>query len=259
MRGWLPTLREASSASLRLYCFHHAGGSPSIYREWSAHLPADVEVVPVLLPGRGLRLREQPYTSMAPLVDGVVAALRPTLDRPFAFFGHSMGALIAFETALALRRTAGFEPLQVFVSGCAPPHRHAAPERRRHDLDEPRLIELVKHLNAGGDAILEDTAIIRRRLPLLRADLAVCETYEVGEREPLDCPLTVYGALHDPIVTIDELDEWRDYTAASFLKRVFPGGHFFLMENARDQMMRLLGRELDALIGRYAQLERSAS
>jgi len=259
VKSWLPTLREASAARLRLYCFHHAGGGPSLYREWSADLPRDVEVVPVLLPGRGLRLREEPYTRMAPLVEGVLAAIRPTLDRPFAFFGHSMGALVAFETAHALRRAGDAGPLQVFVSGCAPPHRHAAPERRRHDLDEPRLIELVKHLNAGGDAILEDTAIIRRRLPLLRADLAVCETYVLGERRPLACPVTVYGALHDPIVTVDELDEWRDYTTASFLKRVFPGGHFFLMESARDQMMRLLGRELDALVDHHAWLERSAS
>ncbi len=258
-RGWLPTLREASSARLRLYCFHHAGGSPSIYRDWSTQLPADVEVVPVLLPGRGLRLREEPYTSMAPLVDGVLAAIEPTLDRPFAFFGHSMGALVAVETAHALRRAGRDEPLHVFVSACAPPHRHAAPERRRHDLDERRLIQLVKHLNGDGDGILDDTAIIRRRLPLLRADLAVCETYEYDERRPLDCPLTVYGALGDPIVTVPELDEWRDYTAASFLKRVFPGGHFFLIERARDQMMRLLGRELDVLIDRHTQLERSAS
>ncbi|HSN24945.1 MAG TPA: alpha/beta fold hydrolase, partial [Kofleriaceae bacterium] len=219
----------------------------------------DVEVVPVLLPGRGIRLREEPYTSMAPLVEGVLDAIVPALDRPFAFFGHSMGALVAFEIAHALRGARRAEPSQVFVSACAPPHRHAAPDRRRHDLDEPRLIQLVKHLNAGGDAILEDTAIIRRRLPLLRADLAVCETYQVGDRRPLGCPLTVYGAINDPIVTVAELDEWRDYTAASFLKRVFPGGHFFLMESARDQMMRLLGRELDVLLDRHARLERSAS
>lgn len=258
-KSWLPTLREASAAELRLYCFHHAGGSPSMYREWSTLLSGDIEVVPVLLPGRGLRLREEPYTSMAPLVDGVLAAITPTLDRPFAFFGHSMGALVAFETAHALRLSGGDEPLHVFVSGCAPPHRHASLDRRRHDLDERRLIQLVKHLNAGGDAILEDTAIIRRRLPLLRADLAVCETYRWDERGPLQCPLTVYGALDDPIVSVAELDEWRDYTAASFLKRVFPGGHFFLMEGARDQMMRLLGRELDVLLDRLARLERSAS
>ncbi len=259
VKGWLPTLRESSTAQLRLFCFHHAGGSPSVYRDWSAHLSSDVEVVPVLLPGRGLRLREEPYTSMAPLVEGVLAAIMPALDRPFAFFGHSMGALVAFEIAHSLRARGGAEPSQVFASACAPPHRHAAPERRRHDLDERRLIQLVKHLNGDGDGILDDTAIIRRRLPLLRADLAVCETYEVDERPPLDCPLTVYGALNDPIVSVTELDEWRGYTAASFLKRVFPGGHFFLMERARDQMMRLLGRELDVLLDRHARLERSAS
>jgi surfactin synthase thioesterase subunit len=258
-RGWLPTLREASAASLRLYCFHHAGGSPSMYRDWSSRLSRDVEVVPVLLPGRGLRLREEPYTSMAPLVDDVLAAITPTLDRPFALFGHSMGALVAFEIAHALRRTGAIEPSHVFVSACAPPHRHAAVDRRRHDLDERRLIDLVRHLNEGGDSILDDTGIIRRRLPLLRADLAVCETYEWDERAPLDCPLTVYGAVNDPIVPVPELDEWRAYTAASFLRRIFAGGHFYLMERARDPMMRLLGRELDVLLDRVAELERSAA
>ncbi len=258
----LPTLRERSTARLRLYCFHHAGGSPSTYRDWSPELPGDVEVVPVLLPGRGLRLREQPYTSMAPLLDGVLTAIEPTLDRPFAFFGHSMGALVAFELAHALEASGGVGPLQVFVSACAPPHRQTAPERRRHDLDDGSLIRLVKLLGGGGDWSLDDTDIIRRRLPLLRADLAVCETYEVGDRAPLGCPLTVYGAVNDPIVSVTELDEWRDYTAASFLRRVFPGGHFFLMEHARSQMLRLLGRELDVLIERHGDpmcLERSAS
>ncbi len=258
----LPTLREQSAARLRLYCFHHAGGGPSTYRDWSADLPGDVEVVPVLLPGRGLRLREQPYTSMRRLVDGVLAAIRPTLDRPFAFFGHSMGALVAFEIAHALRASGDTVPLQVFVSACAPPHRHTAPERRRHDLDDGSLIQLVKLLNAGGEWSLDDTAIIRRRLPLLRADLAVCETHEFGDRPPLDCPLTVYGAINDPIVSVGELAEWRDYTAASFLKRIFPGGHFFLMEQARCQMLRLLGRELAVLIDRHGEpmyRERSAS
>lgn len=258
-RRGLPNVRETSHARLRLYCFHHAGGSPSIYRDWSSHLPDDVEVVPVLLPGRGLRLREQPYTSMAPLVEDVLEAIQPTLDRPFAFFGHSMGALVAFETAHTLRLSGGAEPLHVFVSACAPPHRHAAPERRRHDLDERQLIQLVKHLNAGGDASLDDTAIIRRRLPLLRADLAVCETYELGDRRPLDCPLTVYGASHDPIVTVEELDEWRDYTDASFLKRVFAGGHFYLMERAKDQMLRLLAREIDVLVERHGELRLAGS
>src|SRR3569623_1996176 len=117
-----------------------------MYREWSADIRSDVEVVPMLLPGRGLRLREEPYTRMAPLVEGVLAAIRPTLDRPFAFFGHSMGALVAVEPAHALRRAGDAGPLQVFVSGCAPPHRHAAPERRWHALDEPRLVELVRRL-----------------------------------------------------------------------------------------------------------------
>jgi surfactin synthase thioesterase subunit len=207
-------------------------------------------------------LREAPYTSMAPLVEDALAAIAPTLDRPFAFFGHSMGALVAFETAHALASAGRAGPLQVFVSACAPPHRQAAPERRRHDIEEGRLIQLVRELNAGGDASLDDTAIIRRRLPLLRADLAVCETNELGDRGPLACPLTVYGALADPIVPVAELDEWRTYTAASFLKRVFPCGHFFLMEQARHQMMRLLGRELDVLIERHGepmQLARNAS
>jgi len=230
---------------LRLFCFPYAGGTPSVFRDWCHQLSTEVEVVSILLPGRGLRLREPPHREMAPLVRDVSAAIARKLERPFAFFGHSMGALVAFEVAHALRARALPGPSLLFVSGCRAPHLHGT--QRTHELPETGLIEAVRRLGGLGKEGGESD-LLQRKLPLLRADLAVCERYQVGSHEPLTCPITACGAVDDPIVSAESIEPWGEYTRGSCVRRRFAGDHFYLQGEQRGPLLRCLSRELDYLV-----------
>src|SRR2546421_132109 len=144
--SWFPRLQSNPEANLRLFCFPYAGGSSRLFYRWQEGLPASVEVVPVELPGRGMRLSQPPFANLRPMVQAIVEAIAPRLDKPFAFFGHSMGALISLELARALRREHGREPVHLFVSGRRAPH---LPETLppMHDLPEAEFIEGLRGLN----------------------------------------------------------------------------------------------------------------
>src|SRR5262245_51196446 len=118
---WVPSLRSGREAAVRLFCFPYAGGAASAFRGWARSLPGSVDVCPVQLPGRESRFREPAFTRLGPLVEMLAESLRPCLDRPFAFFGHSMGAIVAFELSRRLQREHGRQPLRLFVSGCGAP------------------------------------------------------------------------------------------------------------------------------------------
>ena len=236
----------ASFARLPLICIPYAGGTPSIFRGWAAELGPAVEVVPVLLPGRGLRGREQPYTTMRPLVEDLAAAIAEHgLAKEYALFGHSMGALIAYELACELRRRGHPEPAHLFVSGSKAPHLYG--DRSDHLLADPQLCQLVRDLGGLGPDEQTGEAYLQRRLPVLRADLAVCEQYRWTPRAPLRCPMTALGAPGDPIATAPQIEAWREHTTGSLLRRDLPGDHFYLIGPARPLLLAQLRRELDAL------------
>jgi surfactin synthase thioesterase subunit len=237
-------VRSRPAARLRLFCFPYAGGTPSVFRDWRDHVSPEIEIASVLLPGRGMRLHEAPYDAMGPVVREVTDAIERSAERPFAFFGHSMGALVAFEVAHALRARGRRVPLQLFVSACRAPHLHGT--QRTHELPSSRLIAVVRELGSVSEE-LGGSTLLRRRLPLLRADLSVCERYELSPREPLACPITAFGATGDPLVSTDDLEHWSEYTRGSFVKRVFAGDHFFLHGDHRGPLLRTLRRELDHL------------
>jgi len=204
------------TARRRVFVFHHAGGSASSY-QLGKHFPADVEVCAVQLPGRESRFTERPVTAMDQVVDELTAAIRA--DLPFAFFGHSMGALIAFEVA---RQLAADGPDHVFASAHRAPH--LADPTVLHGLDDDALADRL----AATNPALADPELREIFLPILRADLTLCETYVHTPGEPLSCPITVFGGREDDIVTEAELRAWRQHTSAGFALRTFPGGHFYL-------------------------------
>jgi medium-chain acyl-[acyl-carrier-protein] hydrolase len=153
--------------------------------------------------------------------------LRPYLDMPFAFFGHSMGALIAFELARKLRRSRGPAPLRLFLSGRRAPH--LPPSRRPiHHLPEAEFRQEVRLLEGTPEEVLSNEELMQILLPVLRADFAVCETYVYSAEEPLDMPLSVFGSTNDPEVNREELEAWRSQTTGSMTLRIFEGNHFFL-------------------------------
>ena len=188
-------------------------------------LPPDVTVCPVQLPGRENRLAEPPFTRISLLVRGMAHALRPFLNCPFAFFGHSMGALISFELARQLRRQKAPEPIYLFVSGQQAPALSPPLEPLEDD-----FVEYLR-LNGTPEAVLQNTELMRIMLPMLRADFAMCKTYMYKEEEPLACPISVFGGLQDGEVSYHSLTAWRDQTCNNFTLRLLPGTHFFIKDS----------------------------
>ncbi|MFG2346881.1 thioesterase II family protein [Streptomyces phaeochromogenes] len=234
---------EVRTPPLRLICLPYAGGTPSVYRGWSAELGDGVHVVPVLLPGRGVRVKEMPYTAMGPLVSDLADALvELELAHDYALFGHSMGALLAYEVACELRDRGRPEPTHLFVSGSKAPHLYG--DRRDHELSDAELRQLVSDLGGLGADDTIGSSYLERRLPVLRADLTVCETYRWAPRHPLRCPMTAFSATQDPIAPAHETEAWRVHTRGSLLRHHVEGDHFFLNGPSRPHLLRTIRAEL---------------
>jgi len=248
---WLvrPDPREA--ASLTLVCFPYAGGGASAWRGWSDSLPTEVEVLGVQPPGREQRLLEPAFDELEPLLEAIVWELAPALTRPFAFFGHSLGALLAYEVAHVLRRRAG-EPRYLFVSGLRAPHL-PLPWDPIHRLPDRAVIDELRRLGGTPPAVLDHDEMMELVLPPLRADLAVCETYTYRPRPRLRCPIAAFAGVTDPSVTTPEIAAWREHTDGEFTLQLFPSDHFFL-QHSRTPLLAAVSECLHPLLAPAAQV-----
>lgn len=225
---WVAYASAPARPRLRVFVFPHAGSGAAVYRAWAGSLQPTVQLALVQLPGREARFAEPSFTRMRDLVDALVPALVPHLDVPFAFFGHSMGAHVAFEAARALRAD-GHEPAHLVASGNRAPHL-PFPRPRIHQLPDERILAEFQRLGGTPPEVLTDRQFMALLLPILRADLELCETYAFEPGTPLACPITVFGGERDPDVPPASLDAWRECTTGPFARRLFDGGHFFLQE-----------------------------
>jgi medium-chain acyl-[acyl-carrier-protein] hydrolase len=242
---WLILPKPNPAAAMRLVCFPYAGGSPLVFCKWPQELPDNIEVCPVQLPGRGMRLPEPPFTKVENLLESLVPALRPFLDKPFAFFGHSMGGLISFELARALQSSFGQKPAALFIAGRqAPPLQDRT--ACRYDLPEPEFLKQLRDLNGTPPEILEQPELLRLLIPLLRADFELCQTYVCKPGPPLDCPIFMFGGVEDNDVSQEELESWRPYTTGAFSLRMLPGDHFFI-QSAQAQLLKMVSEDLRQL------------
>lgn len=232
---WVVCPAFASQAPLRLFCFPYAGGGASIFRDWSAGLASQAEVCAIQLPGRESRLKEAPVTQIHALIESVASALIPYMDdKPFALFGHSLGALLCYELARFLWKKYALSPVCLFVAGCRAPHRQSLylSRAKKHvcDLADEALIEWMCELNGTSQAILRDHELMKLLLPAVRADFTLAENYCYIEDQTLDCPLSVFGGIEDGIER-DDLFAWLEHTNGQSIVRMLPGGHFFLQSS----------------------------
>ena len=244
---WITRPRPLPRARLRLFCIAHAGGGASAFRGWADVLPADVEVCPVQLPGRENRIGEKPFDRLEPLVEALADAVDGYLDRPFALFGHSNGALMGFELARTLRARGRPGPVHLFPSGRRAPDLPADTEPI-HALPEGEFLSSLQELGGLPAALLEHRELLELLVPLLRADVAIHETYQFREQAPLACPITAYGGLMDPKVSPAQVQAWGRHTAREFATRMFPGGHFYLLQEDRDAALRTLSADLHGIL-----------
>ncbi len=239
---WFPFARPSADARLRLLCFAHAGAGASTFRLWRQGLPPEIDVLAAQLPGRETRLREAPRTRLDALLEELVPAVLPRLDRPYAIYGHSLGALVAFELARALRRRDAPLPRVLLVSGANAPH---VPRRGRdaHALPEAELLADLRRLGGTPPEVLADRELMRLLVPILRADFALSETHAHGEEPPLDVPIVAIAGDRDPAVDDPGLAAWRGLGAPTSRVERLPGDHFTLLAEP-SRLLAIVAREL---------------
>jgi medium-chain acyl-[acyl-carrier-protein] hydrolase len=227
---WLP-FGAGNGTGVRLLCLPHAGAGASTYRAWGAGLPAGITACPVQPPGREGRLWHPPYRHVTPMVADLATELRELLDSPYAIFGHSMGALVAFELAREFRRRGWPAPAHLFVAGRHAPQQPFTLTELR-DIGTEDLTRLLGELGGTPPALLADPELLESIAPLLRADFSVNETYRYTEEPPLDVPITAFAATADPRATPAQLAAWRAQTSRGFATHLLPGGHFAVLQHA---------------------------
>jgi medium-chain acyl-[acyl-carrier-protein] hydrolase len=244
---FLLTPVHGSHGSLRLFCFPHAGGGASAYWSWIGALGPRVEVAPVQLPGRETRRRAAPFPDWNALVNDLIHGLAPFLEPPFAFFGHSFGAFVAFEVARGLARRGAPMTDCLLVSAARAPHL-PDPDPSIQRLPDADFIERLRRLNGIPDQVLGNKELLDIFLPTIRSDLALLDAYRYREEPPLACQIVAFGGSDDKKVGAEDLEGWARQTSRRFAIRRFPGGHFFLT-TARDSLLRAVQEELEALRG----------
>lgn len=198
-----------------------------MYRPWLRAAPANVEIRAVELPGRETRMFDPPFRAMTALIPALLEELRAQLEPPFAFFGHSMGALIAFELTRALRIARAPQPARLFLSAHRAPHlRNRRPPI--HALHGEAFWAALRRLGGTPEEVFTHRDLMELVEPTLRADFELCERYEYAKGDPLDIPLTVFGGTDDPSVSQQELLAWHQHTTSNVRLQMFPGQHLFL-------------------------------
>ncbi|MDX2602272.1 alpha/beta fold hydrolase [Streptomyces caniscabiei] len=229
---WLRNYRPAPDAPVRLLCLPHAGGSASAYHPMAMALAPAADVLAAQYPGRQDRYAEPPASSVRELAERIAEAVSGDDDRPLALFGHSMGALVAYEVALALE-AAGRTPVRLFVSGRrAPSTPRTGP--RLHLGSDAELLRAVRRLGGTDGQVFEDEELVQLVLPALRGDYRALETYEPRPDDRLTCPLTVLTGDADPVTPVADARAWAGHTDGPTELCVFPGGHFYLNERPEE-------------------------
>ncbi|MBF0286685.1 MAG: thioesterase [SAR324 cluster bacterium] len=244
--SWIITPKPVPKAKLQLFCFPHAGGGVAFFSQWIKHLPTNVEVHLVLLPGRENRFKESPYTDINLLVHDLSEVISEFLNIPYAFYGHSMGGLISFELTRYLRRCQQLCPSHLFISA------HRAPQiparfAPLHKLSPADFLETLRLLEGTPDQILGNREMMELMYPTLQSDLQMCETYQYSPEPPLQCPISTYGGVDDPRVSSQDLEEWGIQTYSDFQSNILAGGHFFI-QDSQKLFLEMLSQELNQLL-----------
>lgn len=228
--------------TFRLFCFCYAGGSAVGFMEWDALIHPRIEICAIQLPGRGARFHEPPYSTIGRLIPDLARAMKGLDDLPCAFFGHSLGGLIAFELARYYRQHCPTMPQHLFVSGCAAPQ-HRSKSKGLHELDDEQLLEELANFNGTPPEVLEQRELMELILPTIRADFALAERYAYLESQPLGVPMTVLAGEKDKFDSPEQVSGWSMETSAGCDVEWFEGDHFFIHQQVA-QVVRCVNSRL---------------
>jgi medium-chain acyl-[acyl-carrier-protein] hydrolase len=240
--SWLIVREPKSKVNLRLFCFPYAGGGASVFCPWPDILSPGIEVCAVQYPGRENRMSETPISNLHTITTQLFNVLLSKMDVPYAFFGHSMGAKIAFEIARKLSKERGYQPVCLFVSGCRAPH---IQERNPiHHLQENEFLEALRRYDGTPESVLKDKKLMEVFLPMIRADFIMDEKYLSNPDDTVDFPIHAFAGDKDEMVTRDEIEAWRQYTTGKFSIKTFQGDHFFC-KSAQSLLLNSIARVLN--------------
>ncbi|NUT85006.1 thioesterase [Pseudomonas corrugata] len=241
---WIRRLEPRPSARLRLFCLAHAGGGARFFAEWARLLPPSIELIALQLPGREERINDRLIDQMRPLVNGLAAVLPSWLDRPYAVFGHSMGAAVAHELCLAVQRQGLRMPTSLMVSGREGPNRQHGGDL--HLAEDERLLMDIFELGGSPLALRDSKELQAMALPILRNDYKLIETYRPDPlRERLRVPVEVFVGSDDPELNPGDAQAWEDETELDMRLHRFEGGHFYLVPQ-RQALLQCIARCLGA-------------
>ncbi|MDZ7831610.1 MAG: SDR family NAD(P)-dependent oxidoreductase [Desulfobacterales bacterium] len=235
--GWLAYRKEKPDALINLFCFHHMGGAASLFQGWPEELADAIDVCPVQLPGREGRRHEKTFDRFDHLIEALLEMIQPHLDRPFAFFGHSMGTWIAYELTHAIRQKIGQSPVHLFAAAMPPPCENGAFMKNR-PIDE----SLMPHMEIP-EPLRGDDTFMNEWLNLFNADAGLFQTYHCQVKPALDCPITAFGGASDELVSRADLSAWHQYTSDTFRLQLMPGQHMFPV-GSRNRLMAAIKQDL---------------
>ncbi len=236
---WVRRFHPSSDARNRLICFPHAGSSASYFYPVSAAMPSAIEVLAIQYPGRQDRRNESNVEDLGELADRIALAIAGWCEDQVFFFGHSLGATLAFEVARRLQRSGLKAPAALIVSGRRGPTTHRP--GTLHQGDDEVLIAEMKYLSGTDARIFNDPELVQMILPATRSDYKAIETYRYDPGPRLSCPILALVGESDPRTTIDEIKDWRQHTSGDFEMQVFPGGHFYLNERSAEVIKTISG------------------
>lgn len=238
--SWFLCPDSRRGAAIRLFCLPFAGAGASMYHSWSGAFPHDIEVRAVQLPGRETRMDETRITDLLLVAAGTADALEPYVDRPYALFGYSMGALLAYETARELRRRGAPLPACLFVAAMRAPH---VPDVRPalSGLPRDQFVDNVNYYFQPADPAWQTPELLEFFLPILRDDIAMVDRYEHRTEGALECPIRAYVGSADRSTPLPSVEAWGEHTSAQFTMRVFPGAHFFLQTALSELQEDIMG------------------
>jgi len=240
--SFFPYNTFAVPSKIRLFCFSHSGGTASNFREWTNHFSSDVEICPIQLPGRETRFSDPLITSMESLMDALWPEILQLFDRPCGLFGHSLGAIVAFEIAKRMKTFSYNQLRTLFVSACSAPtflnyhsnHVHLGPDEK--------IIQSLKSYGAMPAQLLQNEEALALILPRIRADFSIFETYNYQSTKPLDIPIVACNGCDDSIVSESKMKAWEIETCSTFNQYTFNGGHFYHQTNQKNLSKVILER-----------------
>ena len=242
---WVSARDLQVGARMRLFCLPHAGSGTAGFHRWKAALRGyGVDVCPVMLPGRETRMGERAIEDAGELIAGLIEASGALVDVPYAIYGHSMGALLAFEWARALARAGLAGPVCLFVGGRKAPQVAYGQGLLRGLGDDEFLAELDRRYGGRGSGLLDDPELREIFLPIVRADLALVEGFRYVPGVALACPVVALAGERDASVTAAGLEAWREVAAGEFECGRLPGDHFFHLGEGQGRLLEIIGRRL---------------